>query len=62
MTTENVTPRLNNLSNINPIMIYDGIMEMIFQEESKATEKTAESGVLVMVKKVYQAVKAFFTK
>lgn len=62
MTTENLTSRLNKLSDINPIIIYDGIMEMIFQEESKTPEKVTESRTLVIVKKAYQAIRDFFSR
>ncbi|ATA88934.1 hypothetical protein CAPN001_03120 [Capnocytophaga stomatis] len=43
MTTQNITSSgLSKLSNMNPIVIYDGIMEMIFQEESKTSEKVVK--------------------
>ncbi|GJQ07598.1 hypothetical protein CAPN010_17560 [Capnocytophaga cynodegmi] len=58
MTTENITsPRLGKLSDMNPIMIYDGIMEMIFQEESKSSEKVVKQrSMFAMLSEIYKKV------
>ncbi len=60
MTTENITSRINNLSNLNPIVIYDGIMEMVFQEERKSEKVVERKGVLATIQRVYEALVAFF--
>lgn len=62
MTTENITSKINNLSSLNPIVIYDGIMEMIFQEEKKADEVVKNKGVLTTLKRVFSAITALFKK
>ncbi|WP_155283835.1 hypothetical protein [Capnocytophaga felis] len=59
MTTQNITSSgLNKLSNVNPIVIYDGIMEMIFQEESKSSEKVVrQRNMFAIVGKTYEKFK-----
>ncbi len=62
MTTENITSRINNLSSLNPIVIYDGIMEMIFQEEKKSDKVVEQKGVLATMRRIYGTVAALFKK
>ncbi|WP_212899131.1 hypothetical protein [Capnocytophaga cynodegmi] len=58
MTTENITSsRLGKLSDMNPIMIYDGIMEMIFQEEGKSSERVVKQrSMFAMLSEIYKKV------
>ena len=64
MSTENITlPKLNKLSNVNPILIYDGIMEMIFQDDmSKSSEKKQERKSPISGGRISKIVKGFFRK
>ncbi|MDO5104547.1 hypothetical protein [Capnocytophaga sp.] len=60
MATENLTSRINNLSNLNPVVIYDGIMEMIFQEDKKQENVAQLKNAPTFMEKVYKVIITFF--